>query len=256
LGGIGKLTVDWQYVCNIDRMPPPTKDSWIFGGNFQKQRFAQDKVATPPIRPFVPPIGPDLSQYHVAAFGDSLMRELVYEAGKRRSNILYGLYKAPMNSRTSKQMKIALDSSNLAPQLRQNTQSNIKWVLLLGGAIWDILHSDEGANFDDHIRTVRELIQYARDTYPHVPIYWKAASALHIHVIPANVSRGHYIRYMSESRTKFLYQRQVSLMRELDVPVLDLYEAYFLSGDFTKPGDGRHYKTPFNKEILSWFMPE
>jgi hypothetical protein len=255
LGGIGKLTVDWQYVCNMGRMPPPTKDSWNFGGNFLKQRFEQDKVATPPIRPFVPPIGPDLSQYHVAAFGDSLMRELVYEAGKRRSNILYGTYKAPMNSRTSKKIKNDLERSSLAPKLRQNTQSNITWVLLLGSAIWDILEweSDQGATFDDHLRTVRDLIQHARNTYPYVPIYWKAASALHIHVIPDDVPR---VAYMSGSRSKFLYQRQLSLMRELDVPVLDLYEAYFLSGDYTKPGDGRHYKSRFSEELLSWFMPE
>jgi hypothetical protein len=45
------------------------------------------------------------------------------------------------------------------------------------------------------------------------------------------------------------------MMDELRVPVLDVYEASYLSADWTLSGDGRHYNTAYNKMVLSWFYP-
>jgi hypothetical protein len=46
-------------------------------------------------------------------------------------------------------------------------------------------------------------------------------------------------------------------MKELNVPVLDVFEATYLSSDqhpYHNPGgDAVHYEEPFNKLILSYF---
>jgi hypothetical protein len=58
---------------------------------------------------------------------------------------------------------------------------------------------------------------------------------------------------MSNSRAKVLYEKQKSLMLELGIPFLDLWEAYYLSGDHMEGGDGRHYNNEINKLMQSWF---
>ncbi len=45
------------------------------------------------------------------------------------------------------------------------------------------------------------------------------------------------------------------MMDDLRVPVLDVFEASYLSADWTMPGDGRHYDLEYNKMVLSWFYP-
>ena len=39
----------------------------------------------------------------------------------------------------------------------------------------------------------------------------------------------------------------------VDVACLDIYEATYLSADWTLPGDGRHYRPELNERMLSWF---
>jgi lysophospholipase L1-like esterase len=61
------------------------------------------------------------------------------------------------------------------------------------------------------------------------------------------------LRYASNSRVKYLHEEQMKIMKELNVPVLDLFEATYLSGDQHPVSDGVHYRVPFNKLILSYF---
>ena len=44
-------------------------------------------------------------------------------------------------------------------------------------------------------------------------------------------------------------------MEELQVPMIDLYEATYLSADLLYPSDGRHYKPDLNRKMLSWLYP-
>jgi hypothetical protein len=54
----------------------------------------------------------------------------------------------------------------------------------------------------------------------------------------------------------YLYRQQIRLMMdELRVPVLDVYEASYLSADRSMLGDGRHFDLEYNKKVLSWFYP-
>ena len=57
---------------------------------------------------------------------------------------------------------------------------------------------------------------------------------------------------MSNSRTRLLYEKQKILMAELGIPFLDLWEAYYLSGDQILK-DGRHYRSALNILMQSWF---
>jgi hypothetical protein len=52
---------------------------------------------------------------------------------------------------------------------------------------------------------------------------------------------------------KYLYEEQMKIMKELNVPVLDVFEATYLSSDQHPPGDCAHYVTSFNKLILNYF---
>jgi hypothetical protein len=69
------------------------------------------------------------------------------------------------------------------------------------------------------------------------------------------------LRYAANSRVKYLYDEQMKIMKELNVPVLDVFEATYLSSDQhpfmdtrNRPvGDAVHYLAPFNKVILSYF---
>jgi hypothetical protein len=45
----------------------------------------------------------------------------------------------------------------------------------------------------------------------------------------------------------------MKIMKDLNVPVLDVYEATYLSSDQHAVGDSVHYEAPFNKLILSYF---
>jgi hypothetical protein len=62
-----------------------------------------------------------------------------------------------------------------------------------------------------------------------------------------------HLRYGSNSHVKYLYEEQMKIMKELHVPVLDVFEATYLSSDQHPVGDAVHYDEPFNKLILSYF---
>jgi hypothetical protein len=62
-----------------------------------------------------------------------------------------------------------------------------------------------------------------------------------------------HLRYGSNSRVKYLYDEQMKIMKELNVPVLDVFEATYLSSDHHASGDCTHYTVPFNKLVLNYF---
>jgi hypothetical protein len=62
--------------------------------------------------------------------------------------------------------------------------------------------------------------------------------------------------YASNSRIKYLREEQMKVMKKLNVPVFDVFEATYLSGDQLTPGDSLHYEVPFNKLLLSYFYKD
>jgi hypothetical protein len=61
------------------------------------------------------------------------------------------------------------------------------------------------------------------------------------------------LRYTSNSRAKYVCEEQMKIMKELNVPVLDIFEATYLSGDQHPARDAVHYQRAFNKLISGYF---
>jgi hypothetical protein len=265
LTGAGILTVFFQYSCGIGRMFQPLKDSWNGEGSSLTSFSA--KTIEPPIRTFQPPRdqGIDLSVFNLTiSFGDSLMDRLVSHPLKppvfHRPNLaFFGNVKSTLSTKALPDMLRKLKEWHQD----ELTNTNKSVALILGSCIWDITvpGNIQGPYFTDHLNAARQLVETIRQLYPTVTLFWKAPSAAHPHRIaleecyqqPSCLTR---TRYLSNSRVEYLHRQQMRLMmNELFVPVLDAYEASYLSADWTGPGDGRHYQPAYNKKVLSWFYP-
>jgi hypothetical protein len=80
---------------------------------------------------------------------------------------------------------------------------------------------------------------------------------MHIFRLPPDCHEwicGERARYMSASRSSFLYTAQKELMAQLDVPFLDIYQATYLSAFQTRPGDGRHYRQVINRMLFRYLF--
>jgi hypothetical protein len=72
----------------------------------------------------------------------------------------------------------------------------------------------------------------------------------------ANLGCTRRLPYCSNSRVKYLYDEQLKIMKELNVPVLDVFEASYLSADQHAKSDAMHYLRGFNQLLLSYFYKE
>jgi hypothetical protein len=261
LTGTGILIVHFQYSCGIGRIYQPLKKSWKGGGSSMTS-FSTETIE-PPIRTFQPPRdhGIDLSVFNLTlSFGDSLMEMLVSMDRKRYRQSLYFKANVGMELSTKTVPKLLTRVTKWHKHEFENTNKSV--ALILGSSMWDVLQPDniQGPYFTDHLNATRQLVETIRQLYPTVTLFWKAPSAVHPHRIPLNrcyrdPKCGSRVRYMSNSRMNNLYQRQMLLMDELRVPILDVFEGSYLSADWTLEDDGRHYHLPYNKEVLSWFYP-
>jgi hypothetical protein len=255
--GRGMLTVYFQYTCGIGALYPPLKDNWETGAS-SRAVYNRTNITIPPYRHFRPPESNiDLSSYDlVVSFGDSLMELLV----KNRNADFYrdrlawhgNIWQAINNSTLERALKV-LD------QWHGQDLSKPNVALILGSAVWDMTADPTpqvGPNFDDHMQAIREFITRIRRKYPTVPLYWKSPSAFHVHLLPATCHTKkkciELTRYMSASRSQRLCELQRELIiKELNVPWMELYEAYLLSADYSD--DGRHFQAVFNRRVLGWF---
>jgi hypothetical protein len=176
----------------------------------------------------------------------------------------------------------------LHPYVQSTSAFKVKSVaLILNSALWDVL-SDEATMADsgtdneplgqkvidpwkEHVNSMCQYLTNVRQEYPSISIFWLLPTAVHIHRVhllsepslsqkaPQKIRR---TKYMSSSRTKHLYEQQKLVLQwfgpqqltaSVLVSELDLYEATYLSADWTLPGDGRHYRREFNERMLSWF---
>jgi hypothetical protein len=253
---VGTFKVSLQYTCGIGQIPQPSKNSWPTGG-YCMASWTRKNVTQPPIRQFTPPTDIDFSPYSlVVSFGDSLMEGLVRGAGKGAYFRNQTSFKANiwqfLNLETLPLVQLRLDQFHA----KELNASNV--ALVLGSSVWDILEQDniQGRGFKDHLEACRQFIQSTQEKYPHVALYWKSPSALHIHRVRQSCftrkSCNKQLRYMSNSRAKYLYEEQKKIAHEMSIPFIDLFEAYYLSADWTMWSDGRHFVSEFNRRVLSW----
>ena len=277
---IRNITIYFEYTDNMGFLSPPSKLDWLHGGYSHKQYNFElpTSLHRPFIRSFSPPTqSVDLSKFdQVFAFGDStfcqFMRQRPNKKGKYyfqgNLRIIGEKVRTGLNSKTVDALLELIREDEIELELSNNSDMKKK-ALLVGSCLWDILSADDslqGSNFKDHCDACREYICRLRQRYPGVTLLWKSPMAVHIHWVDlqrvvehdratATLFGINRIKYMSSSRSRYLYNAQKQIMEELRVPMLELYEATHLSADLLYPSDGRHYKPNLNRKMLSWFYP-
>lgn len=247
----------------------------------------------PSIRPFEPPQRVlDLESFHRVIFvGDSLMNQFVHHKNIFfHSNVVCtGYTYMPLNSNSWREFafKVNEDIANVKRNLKEevkqqatnvpgneagsDSSSRLKLALVMGSSTWDILANNldqglsypyvrQGPTWSDHRIAMKKLIEWVKENHPDVTLIWKSATPLQTHVISEEVIFGsdanatERIRYMSLSRSTDLYNYQKEICEEMNIPFLDVYDAYKLSGDWSFPSDGRHYRPELNQVIFNWFF--
>lgn len=246
------ITVYFEYTDDIGRLPPPLKENWSNGG-YSHKCYKIDLPChynRPYIRVFVPPTpSVDLSTFdQVFAFGDStfcqFLRQRPNMKGKYffQSNlrIIGDKVRMGLNSETIDILLELLVNDDIDEEL-SNECDQKKKALIIGSCLWDILSAHDnlqGSDFIDHCNACREFIHRLRQRYPSVCLIWKSPMAVHIHWVDQQRVIEHdratatlfgidRIKYMSASRSSFVYTLQTKLMEELQVPILDLYEVSY-----------------------------
>jgi hypothetical protein len=264
ISGYGNVTVHLEYTCGVGAMGQPLKDKWQSGATCGTS-WTRDNVTTPLYRIFSPPTdnGIDWSAHNlVIGFGDSIMEGFfkvrnVPEALKllhRPNTTAFG--GSPSMELNNKTVDLYMDKLRVRDG-RYLNRTNI--ALVIGSSVWDLLSKDTvDPDFKSHLEGTRRFVEQLQLDYPNIALYWKSASAMQPQNLHSKCWRfkkcRHRTRYMSNSRAKILYEKQKSLMLELGIPFLDLWEAYYLSGgDQMEGGDGRHYNNEINRLMQSWF---
>jgi hypothetical protein len=266
LSGYGNLTVHLQYTCGIGAMGQPLKDNWVTGATCGTT-WILGNIPTPSYRIFSPPTdaGIDFSPYSmVIGYGDSITQGLFRYKSTNRDPRMH-LYRQNTTDLTFGLPGLELQTETVDDLVRtlhqwhghQLNQSNV--ALVVGSAVWDLLSKDTvDPHFAIHLEGARQYVKRLQQEYPNVSLYWRSASAFQPQILPNDCFRYYECvlrtRYMSNSRARILYEKQKSLMTELGIPFLDLWEAYYLSGDrMLKRADGRHYDSALNILMQSWF---
>ncbi|CAJ1946238.1 unnamed protein product [Cylindrotheca closterium] len=271
-----ELIIYIEYSNHIGTLPPPQKSKWENGG-YTHKKYSCRPHQRPPMQAFKPPFTKgncmNLSDFdQVFAFGDSTMDQFVRQRPNKKGKYYFQpklkvgeKMRLPMNSETTDTHLQLLDEQ-FGPELKASTSSD-STALILGSCLWDILDYQDtlqGSDYANHTEACRNYIEEIQKRYPNVTLVWKSPMAVHIHWVDLDRLIQHEqdtatlfgvdrVRYMSASRSKFLYQLQTKLMKELQIPVLDLFDATYLSADKLYPSDGRHYRPELNRKMLQWF---
>jgi hypothetical protein len=269
LAARGKLTVFYDYSCGIGSLMPPLKENYTRAGEVQTV-VIQKGVRRPPIREFIVPnqdYAIDLSRYDfVYFFGDSMIQQL----SRRFQTNLYWNDKIFYKENVAQSLTTAVDVDTMLQKLKDwhgsnltstatPTQSRQSIAVVTGSSLWEILRGHIDPGYQLHEAACRSFVTRFRNEFPGVDLYWKSPSALHFHKLrmlrkdPDSLLRER-ARYMSQALPYQMYRLQKALMNELGVPFLDLYDAYYLSGPWTRTRwDARHFRDEISALLLSYY---
>jgi hypothetical protein len=133
--------------------------------------------------------------------------------------------------------------------------------VIAGSAVWDAMRGCVRADLIDHQAAIRKFVTTIQTTYPNIDLYWKSPSPVVLHrskSLIALMNNSIWLqrsRYISDAIPRQLYYAQKSLMKDLQVPFLDLFDAYYLSAPWSLPGDARHYEDFISSLLLSYYWP-
>jgi hypothetical protein len=268
----GRLTVFYDYSCGIGSLMPPFKENYTRAGEVQTV-VMQKGVPRPPMREFVEPnrdYAIDLSKYDfVYFFGDSMIQQLA----RRFQTNLYWNDRIFYQENVAQSLTTTEDVDTMLQKLRDwhgstlrmadtnntGTQPLKKLAVVTGSSLWEILRGHVDPGYGRHEAACRSFVTRLRSEFPGVHLYWKSPSALHFHKLrilrkDEDALLRERARYMSQALPYQMYRLQKALMKELDVPFLDLYEAYYLSGPWTRTRwDARHFRDEISALLLSYY---
>ena len=179
----GRLTIYYDYTCDIGRMFSPKKNQFRRAGEIHVS-IHQTNIPRPYIHDFIPPnLGNnnkdniiDLSKYDtVIAFGDSLMLQLVrrYNLGGFWSPNIH--YEENINQclSNSNDTKTAIEKFQQwhGPQIIEaatDSRHNQSIAVIIGSAVWDAMRGCVRSDLKDHIQAIRQFVTTLRKLYPHI----------------------------------------------------------------------------------------
>mmetsp|Transcript_25125 Transcript_25125/g.28737 ORF Transcript_25125/g.28737 Transcript_25125/m.28737 type:complete len:561 (+) Transcript_25125:93-1775(+) len=288
--GNGSLEIKMLFTCGIGRMTRPTKDSWTNGGHLYDQKYTYNiaNVTAPPIRqvsrPNVSSNGTQIIDFsihdHIFCFGDSLMQNFcghffdTYLFKQKNIQAIGGnsgqlVMRDTLNETLIKLEDNFTEALNEISEMSHHDKNATDEVqprstaIIVGSAAWELgsnIGSLENHNFNSSIEMYYDLIRGIRSRFPEVTIYWKSPEAVHPSVLGdkcyRNVDCIDRTRYVSTSSMKYLYEQQKRIMKELDVPFLDLWEVTYVSISWHMHRDCIHYRHWMNIFLLDCFYPD
>jgi hypothetical protein len=255
--GRGMLFVTLHYTCGHGRMTKPTKDQWTNGGSLWFLDWFVQNMTLPieAIRTYEPTPSLNTETYdRIICFGDSLIQNSCgvwweeYLFRKPKLDTLPMNYGVPLSNRNHSSVDHVLtDLDNFIG--RSSNVLEQKTVILTGSSAWDAFSNLYNNSFDFHetLENNRYIVTQLKKKYPNATIIWRGPSALHLGVLGIECldEKGkctERVRYMSNSVTQYLNHRQKSLMEELGVYYLDVWEMSYLSGNWHMDGDAQHFR--------------
>lgn len=235
-----------QYACGLGSYMPPTK----YGGAINSRWYAQvPEGFLPPIamsrdRPKPQSFGKQMGSYRaIYAIGDSLMRQFI-GGYYRRKNFASTHISGEFGHAAALGMPLKSSTLHYFVGLAENFvkhqgiegDKGSDCALWLGSGVWDVLanNEEEQSSFHDHLKALREYISFVQGL-TKAQIYWKFMTGLHNHrTNGANLPGGprvERVRYLSASRGKMLFDAQMELMKELNIPVFDMYNFSYEAAD-------------------------
>jgi hypothetical protein len=273
LAAKGKLTLFYDYSCGIGSLMPPLKENYTRAGEVQTV-VLQKGVPRPPMREFIEPNADyaiDLSQYDfVYFFGDSMIQQL----SRRFQTNLYWNERIFYRENVAQSLTTTEDVDTMLQKLRDWHGTNISdtgtrtqtgktssknIAVVTGSSLWEILRGHVDPGYRRHEAACRSFVTQFRNEFPNVHLYWKSPSALHFHKLrilrkDQDALLRERARYMSQALPLRMYRLQKTIMKELNVPFLDLFEAYYLSGPWTRTRwDARHFRDEISALLLSYY---
>jgi len=275
----GYLTINLLYTCAVSLLDPPEKTFWPDDGSINAI-WNSESVPPPYFGRFKiePRRFPELSTDYdyVYAVGDSLMRQFAgYPTILSRDNIVYGSNTgAPLNTHTV-YTKFLPVIQKIEKEKEANGTQEDRSAFIIGSCVWDIVSMFDKESFDrykpngdrlkrfgfyelnDHLEAIRTYISSVQKLYPQRNIYWKGCTALHRHALKGIDEKViDTVFYVSLVRGRHLDTAQKELMRELNVPVIDMFEMTYEMAELHFTDDTLHYNNEMIKYLLDYFIPE
>jgi hypothetical protein len=264
-GMLGQLVIYYHYTCGVATYYALEKQNFTGIGDVRVS-LKHFQIPKPPIQDFIPPNidgAIDLSKYDlVIPFGDSLICEFYLQIFFK-DNCMRPMQYQHTGHALSTQADLfhwlRLFKITFQDVIQRFTKNDKSIALVTGSAVWDLLAFDDvrggslRPDMVEHLNTVREYITAIRTNYPKVDIYWKSPSALHLHSRDVTLWNNPLNSYHTASNLDIA---QKKLMKELEVPYLDLYNAYFLSAAWNKYNDTMHYsESTLPSLLVSYYWP-